>query len=256
MMQWMAFTKKEWMEQLRTGRGLLLVLLFGIFGIMNPAIAKLTPWMMDVLSEQLALSGMSVEQVSVDALTSWAQFFKNMPMALLVFLVMFSGILTAEYQKGTLILILTKGLVRWKVLASKTFVLVFWWTLGYWLSYGLTYGYNAYFWDNGIARHVFLAGFCFYLLGVWLIGVLLLASAILKSASSALLSVGAAFLAAYLLGLFPRLQEYSPAYLMEAGGLLTGAARPEDFVTTLAVLLLLTAVSAAVSVAVFNRRQL
>ena len=40
-----AFIKKEWMEQVRSGRLLILLILFTLFGIMNPAIAKLTPWM-------------------------------------------------------------------------------------------------------------------------------------------------------------------------------------------------------------------
>ena len=41
-----AFLKKEWMEMTRTGRMWILVLIFVLFGIMNPAMAKLTPWMM------------------------------------------------------------------------------------------------------------------------------------------------------------------------------------------------------------------
>ena len=40
MTQLMAFTKKEWMEVLRTGKFVILTVLFIIFGVMNPAIAK------------------------------------------------------------------------------------------------------------------------------------------------------------------------------------------------------------------------
>ena len=46
MTQLMAFIKKEWMELLRTGKFIIIVILFMIFGVMNPAIAKLTPWLM------------------------------------------------------------------------------------------------------------------------------------------------------------------------------------------------------------------
>lgn len=35
--------KKEWMEQVRSGRLLILVIIFILLGIMNPAVAKLTP---------------------------------------------------------------------------------------------------------------------------------------------------------------------------------------------------------------------
>ena len=85
-----------------------------MFGIMNPAIAKLTPWMVDIMSDQLSGSGLVVGNVEVDALTSWTQFFKNMPIALVIFIIMFSGIMAAEYQKKTLINIVTKGMKRWK----------------------------------------------------------------------------------------------------------------------------------------------
>ena len=68
---------------------------------MNPAIAKLTPWMMESMADSIAETGLVVTAVEVDAMTSWTQFYKNAPMALIVFLLMFAGILTSEYQSGT-----------------------------------------------------------------------------------------------------------------------------------------------------------
>lgn len=41
MKQLMAFMKKEFLEQLRTGRVILLLILFCLFGILNPATAKI-----------------------------------------------------------------------------------------------------------------------------------------------------------------------------------------------------------------------
>ena len=74
-----AFLKKEWMEWVRTGRFFLVLLIFALFGIMNPAIAKLTPWMMEALSDSLAKTGIVTTEVTVDAFTSWTQFYKNIP---------------------------------------------------------------------------------------------------------------------------------------------------------------------------------
>ena len=118
-----AFLKKEWMELVRTGRLWILLLLFILFGIMNPAAAKLTPWMTEIMAEQLAESGFVVNAVTVDAMTSWTQFYKNIPMALIVFVLLSSGIFTAEYQKGTLIPVVTKGLSRRRILAAKASLL-------------------------------------------------------------------------------------------------------------------------------------
>ena len=41
--QLFAFGKKEWMELVRSGKFLVLLILFCLFGIMNPAVAKLRP---------------------------------------------------------------------------------------------------------------------------------------------------------------------------------------------------------------------
>ena len=89
-----AFLKKEWMETIRTGRGFLLLLIFGLFGIMNPAIARLTPWMMKVMSESLRDAGFVMTAVEVNAMTSWSQFYKNIPLALIIFVLLVSGCFT------------------------------------------------------------------------------------------------------------------------------------------------------------------
>lgn len=84
----LAFMKKEWLEQLRSGRLAILGILFALFGIMNPAIAKLTPWLFEVMADTLEGSGLSVTVVTVSAMDSWMQFFKNIPMALIVFILL------------------------------------------------------------------------------------------------------------------------------------------------------------------------
>ena len=106
----LAFIQKEILELYRTGKLFLMGILFVLFGVMNPAIAKLTPWIMEMSAESLKESGMVLGSVKVDAMTSWTQFYKNMPMVLIVFVILSSAVLTNEYQKGTLINMLTKGL--------------------------------------------------------------------------------------------------------------------------------------------------
>ena len=96
-----AFMKKEWMEQLRSSKVMILGILFVLFGVMNPAVAKLTPWLLELMSESLAESGMVITGVTIGAMDSWVQFFKNIPMALIVFILLESNIFTKEYQTGT-----------------------------------------------------------------------------------------------------------------------------------------------------------
>ncbi|MHB9719894.1 ABC transporter permease subunit [Enterococcus faecium] len=119
MRQLIAFAKKELKENWRTGKIITLSALTVIFGIMNPLLAKLTPYLVQAMSTTLAESGISVQKITVDATTSWTQFYKNIPMLLIFFLLLFSGILTSEYQNGTIINLLTKGMKRWKIFLSK-----------------------------------------------------------------------------------------------------------------------------------------
>lgn len=251
-----AFIKKEWMENVRTGRIWILLLLFGLFGVMNPAIAKLTPWMMEVLSDSLESQGLVVTQVTVTALDSWIQFYKNVPMALLIVVLIFSQTFTGEYQKGTLIPVVTKGLARPKIVFAKMLMLLAVWTIGYFLCYAVTYAYNAYYWDNSVVAHPLFASFCYWLFGVWVLTILILFSASVTSNVQVLLGTGAVVFGIYLLGLIPKLSGYVPTKLMEGMKILQGAVKPADYcvsIGTAGVTMVLWIVSAVLC---FDRRKL
>lgn len=256
MTQLMAFTRKEWTEVLRTGKFFIITVLFILFGVMNPAIAKLTPWMMEALSESLEDSGLTLTDATVDALTSWVQFYKNVPMALIVLILMFSGILAAEYQKGTLINMITKGLSRWKIVVSKSFVLLLLWSFGYWMCYGITYAYNEYFWDNSIAEDVGFAAFCVYMTGVWLISLMMFMSTLFSAGSAVAVGTGGVFFVMYLSGMLPDLKKFLPTCLLEASGLLSGAGEAGDYSTALVVAAVLTVVQIVLAVLILNRKRL
>lgn len=257
MRQLLAFSKKEGMELVRTGKLWMLMILFALFGIMNPAVAKITPWLMDMMADSMADTGMTVTVVNVDAMTSWTQFYKNMPLAGVIFLLLFSGIVTAECQKGTLIPMVTKGLERWKVVTAKSFVLLAVWTGGYWMSYGITYGYNAWFWDNAIVQCPAFAAFCLYLTGVWMISLLVMMSALLRSGSGALAAAGVIALAVYLAGLIPAVKEYTPVYLMSsAAGLLSGAEEPGEYLRAMSAVIAAGALNFAAAVICFEKKNI
>lgn len=256
MKQLAAFSKKEWMELLRNGKCAILVILFLLFGIMNPAIAKLTPWLVDMMSDSLSETGMTIAEIEINALTSWTQFYKNMPISLIIFLLLFSSTVTGEYQKGTLIHMITKGMVRWKILVSKALVLTILWTAGYWISYGITYAYNAYYWDNGIASGLAFSAFCFYLTGIWLITLLILMSAFFRSNSAVILGIGGVFGAVYLLGLLQDVKPYLPAQLLDSASLLMGRKTESEYLCAVAVTAGLLAANLAAAVMFFRKRKI
>ena len=224
-----AFLRKEWMELCRTGRLLILLLVFGMFGIMNPAIAKLTPWLMEAFSESMADTGIILGTITVDAMTSWIQFYKNIPIGIVVFILVASTSFAAEYQKGTLIPVVTKGLARWKILLAKALTLFLVWTVVYWLCFFITYGYNEYFWGNGAVSHPMLAGALTWFFGGWLIGVLVFFSAFLKSGTQVILGTGGVVLGVYVLSMIPKLGKVLPVRLMDGVSLLQGISAPGEY---------------------------
>jgi len=256
MKPFVAFLKKELLESVRSSKFLILGALFLAFGIMNPMIAKLTPWLMETLSKELAESGMTITAVSVDALTSWTQFFKNIPMALIVFVFMYGNIFTKEYESSTLILILTKGLARYKIVLAKTLVMLFGWTAGYFLTFAITYAYNAYFWDNGVVSNLACAVVNWWLFGVYVIALVVLFSVISKSFSGVLVGTVALIAIPYVMGVFPKLSKYVPTQLMSTNSLLVGTHDSKDFAFAICITAVLSLSCIVCSIPIFNKKQL
>lgn len=256
MKSWIAFLKKEMLEQMRSGRWMILGILFVFFGIMNPAVAKLTPLIMELFAETLEGSGIIVTEVTVTALDSWMQFYKNIPMALIVFVLLQSSIFTKEYGSGTLVLSLTKGLERYKVVVSKTVVLTVLWTACYWLCFGITYIYNAYFWDNSIAKNLGFSAVCWWLFGLWVISLVVLFSVLATANTGVLLGSGGIAFGSYLIGLLPKIGKYLPTFLTDGTSLIYGVADPKTYMTAIVITIVSGMIFFAVSIPVFNKKQL
>ena len=251
-----AFIKKECMEQLRSGRLWITLALFGLLGIMNPAVAKLTPWLLDVMADSLAENGMVVTDITVSAMDSWVQFFKNMPIGLIAFVLFHGTIFTKEYSSGTLVLSLTKGLERYKVVISKAGILCAIWSLGLWLCFGITYLYNSYFWENSVAQNLLLSVVCWWLLGVFVISLMTLFSTIFTSSTGVLLGTGAIVLVSYIVGLLPKANKYLPTRLMDGNSLIYGMAQSKEYIVAIIVTAIVTIICFAVSIPIFNKKHL
>jgi ABC-2 type transport system permease protein len=256
MNRFLAFTKKELLAQIRSGKLLFLGILFVLFGIMNPAVAKLTPWLLDMMADSLAQSGMNVTEVTVTALDSWVQFFKNIPMSLIAFVLLEGGIFTQEYQSGTLVLSLTKGLPRRTVVLSKATVLTVLWTAGYWLCFGITYGYNAYFWDNSVAQNLMFSVVCWWVLGLWVVGLTVLFSTLSNSSTGVFLGTGGVVLVSSLLGLLPKISKFMPTFLSDGNSLIYGLADAADYTTALIISGAMFIACFPISLVWFNKKQL
>ena len=251
-----AFLKKEWMEMTRTGRLLILIIIFVILGIMNPAIAKLTPWMMEMLEDSIAQSGIQVGKITVNAMTSWTQFYKNAPMALIVIVLMSSGVLTNEYQRGTLIQVITKGLSRKKVMLSKMIVVYGSWTALWLLYFGITYGYTAYFWGEDKVEHLLFGVFAYWLLGALVLAVLLLFSAVANTGGQVLMGTAGVTAAAVFLNYVPKLQKYLPMQLGNGLQVSAGMLERKDLFAAMGFAGAGIVICGIMSMALFDKRRL
>ena len=251
-----AFLKKDLTEQIRSGRLMITAIAFVVLGIMNPAVAKLTPWLLEIMADQLAQTGMTVTEVTVSAMDSWVQFFKNVPMGFIAFILLHSSILTGEYASGTLVLSLTKGLERYKVVISKSVVLTALWTVFYFVCFGITYGYNAYFWDNSVAQSLMLSVVYWWLFGMWTISLTVFFSTLSRSNTGVLVATGGVVLGCYLAGMIPKVEKLLPTRLTDGTSLIYGMAEPREYLAATVITALTCVVLFIVSIPIFDKKQL
>jgi len=209
-----------------------------------------------VMADSLAESGMIVTDVKVSAMDSWVQFFKNMPIGLIAFVLLQGAIFTKEYSSGTLVLSLTKGLERFKVIISKAGVLAVIWSLGFWLCFGITYLYNSYFWDNSVAQNLLLSVVCLWLFGVFVISLMTLFSTISTSNTGVLLGTGAIVLISYIVSFLPKANKYLPILLTDGNSLIYGMAQSKEYIAAIIVTAIATIFCFSVSIPIFNKKHL
>ncbi len=204
-----AFVQKEILEIWRTKKILLLLVIFSLFGIMNPLIAKLTP-------EILKISfGESVPIPIPTSLDSWTQFYKNISqMGVYLFAIIFSGIASQEVAKGTLIPLTTKGLKRRTVILSKWVVLYVQWVLSILWCFGITYGYTLYYFSDKNSPHPWLAVFPLLIFGFFLTSVIIFTSVLAKNPFEGLILTIFIMIIGYLANLFEAVKNWNPVSLI------------------------------------------
>lgn len=254
MRNYLTFTMKEFVEGVRAYKAAIFLAIFLIFGIMNPLVAKLTP---DLISS-LSTEGVSITLPEPAAIDSWMQFFKNISqMGIIVIVILFSGILTTEVSRGTLINMLTKGLSRITVILSKyTFLLVIW-TVGYVLCIATTALYSEYLFPENSVENLGFALFALWLFGVLLLSLLMGAGSVSKSNYVCLLIVGACVVIMMVIGFVPATHDFNPLSLAsESTALMNGTLQPESLVPAVLITCGLSMLSILAATLAFRKRQL
>ena len=157
---YIAFVKKEFVENLKNYRFLILFAIFAIFGMSSAFLAKFTPEIIAAFGAGLEITE---EPVALDA---WQQFFKNISgIGFSAFIILFGSCMSSEYSKGTLLLLVTKGLARPSVIMAKYTVAAVSMTVSFWVSFVGAYGYTYYLWPDASLSNVVPSAFFMWMIG-------------------------------------------------------------------------------------------
>lgn len=255
MNQYTALFKKEFLESLRQFKVFALMIVFMIFGIISPLTAILMP---DIMKTFLTDTGIHIELPEVQAVDSYSQFFSNVnQMGLVIMVIVFGNILTHEISGNTLINLITKGLKRHVVISVKYIYTCFLWTITYIIGAVLTYVYTIYYWENTVDYTV--AAFSLtWLYGIFLISVIMLASAVFKSSYiGVLITVLCAAILMMIISIHPEWSEYMPQYLLSSSiPMLNGELTPYDMLPSVIISITLSIIMFLSSILIFNRSTL
>jgi ABC-2 type transport system permease protein len=116
-MNFLTAFNKEFLEQRRTRKFLITLVVLVLFGMTSPLMAKMTPQIMTMVPGGEAFVGMIPEPTINDAV---AQYIKNIiQFGVLLALVFTMGSITVEKDKGTAAMILSKPMPRGSFLLAK-----------------------------------------------------------------------------------------------------------------------------------------
>ena len=249
---YIAFVKKEFMENMKNYRFFILFAVFLIFGIMSAFLAKFTP---EILSAFAADMEMTSEPVALDA---WKQFYKNISgVGFSAFIILYGSCLSGEYSKGTLVLMVTKGLSRKSVILAKYTVAAVLMTICYWVSFTVTYGYTAFLWHDTGLFHVALAAFALWLAGFLYLSILMVGCVIFKQTFTSILFTGGIVAVISLLGIAGPIAKFNPFILTSKNvDLLSSEVVPSDFMIPALISVAMSILGLLIAMKLFNKKQL
>lgn len=254
MKSYIAFIKKEILESIYTYKLFILLAVFIFLGILSPLTAKFTP----LLMESLMSDGIKISLPDPSNIDSWIQFYKNISqMGFIALIVIFSGIFSTEYEKSTLINMITKGLPRKAVVLAKYTMMVLSFSVSYILSFVISYAYTIYFWDNSGLNNIFFAALCPLIFALFILSTLVLGGVFFNYNYGNLLFSGAFIALLNMLKIFPKFDKYNIIGLISNNvPLLQGSLDRNDFTYSIIIWLILTVVSIISSILIFNKKQL
>ena len=250
----LSLLKKEAIEGARTKKMISTFILFLFIGLISPLTAKLTP----MILQSIATGNIDINVAPPSEIDSWTQFFKNISqIGMFGLAIILSTQMANEFQKGTLINLLSKGLPRYQVVLSKIFYNFILWFLAYFCSFILTYFYTKYFFGISFpVRNILMAALLPFIFGLFLISLEILAGVISGSVIGTLILTTVGIVIQLILSIRDEIVKYMPIALIgKPVNLMKGIGYDDYYVPIIAgsILLILCIV---ISIAVINKKQI
>ena len=250
----LSLLKKEAIEGARTKKMISTFILFLLIGLISPLTAKLTP----MILQSIATGNIDINVAPPSEIDSWTQFFKNISqIGMFGLAIMLSTQMANEFQKGTLINLLSKGLPRYQVVLSKIFYNFILWFIAYFCSFILTYFYTKYFFGISFPiRNILMAALLPFIFGLFLISLEILAGVISGNVIGTLILTTAGIVIQLILSIRDEIVKYMPIALIgKPVNLIKGIGYDDYYVPIItgSILLILCIV---ISIAIINKKQI
>ncbi|WP_368487967.1 ABC transporter permease [Clostridium sp. BJN0013] len=254
MRSYIAFIKKEWIDYLRNYKILIMIIVFAILGIISPLSAKFMP---EIIREFMP-AGISIQLTEPSNIDSWTQFFKNVSqMGTIAAVIIFSGMMSHEYEKGTLVNLITKGLPRKTIVTAKYTVAILIWTISYWICFSITLIYTKYYFPEGKTTGLFLAVFSFYFFGIMLLSIVMLGSISFKNTYGSLLFTAGFTVILFIINMFPKAIKWNPLQLANSNmKILQGMLTFHDIKYSFVIMVFIVLCALGLSIRIFNKKLL
>ena len=210
---------KELQEQWRTYRLLAVAVVFLVFGLLSPLIAKMTPEFVKLLPNGAQLSQMMPPPTASEAV---GQYVKNISQfGVILALLLTMGAVAREKERGTAAIMLVKPVPRWAFLAAKFVAISSTFLVSTILAGAAAYYYTwLLFGALDIGGWVALNSLLFLFILVYIALTLLCSTLTRSQIVAGGLSFALAIVLA-LLGALPTVGTYLPAHLMAWGSRLS-----------------------------------
>lgn len=249
--------KKDALEQLKTYRFLIVVVVFLIFGLSAPVLMKMMPKMMPVTETGSGLQLKIIGEASLsDAASQYLGLIGQMGILLVIIFAM--GVVAGTGSRRVATMLLSKPISRSDYLLSKytinavMFIIAI--TLGTLAFYGYSVVLYGYFSPLGIPLSIVCTS-AFFLM---VLALTILFSALMKSSAAAGgLALLAVFAVSVVPGFFHPIKRFGPGYLLDISWQVL--ARTKGFGCALPSLIVTGVITVAVlvlAVVIFNRKDI